>query len=72
MAGKPVVSAHREDGPLAVTQQQTTGSACQQLAKERQHEALEAGDERPVLLLASRQLPLGQQVQLGALLAAQP
>lgn len=35
MAGKPVVSAHREDGPLAVTQQQTTGSACQQLAKER-------------------------------------
>ncbi len=57
---------------LAIAQQQPTGTPCQQLAKQRQHEALEAGDQHPVLLLAGRQLPLGQQVQFGALPAAQP
>ena len=72
MAGETVVSTGNQDGALAVTQQQTTGAPCQQLAKQRQHEALEAGDQHPVLLLTGRQLPLGQQVQFSALLAAQP
>ncbi len=71
MAGKAIVTAGGQYGPLAVTQQQATGSARQQLGKQRQHEALEADDQRPVRLLAGRQLPLGQQIQLGTLLAEQ-
>ncbi|MNQ36725.1 hypothetical protein D3C85_502500 [compost metagenome] len=71
VAGEAIVTAGGQDGPLTVAQQQATGSARQQLGKQRQHEALEAGDKGSVLLLAGRQLPLGQQVQLGALLAEQ-
>ncbi len=72
VAGETVVTAGGQDGALAIAQQQPTGTPCQQLAKQWQHEALEAGDQHPVLLLTGRQLPLGQQVQLGALPAAQP
>ncbi len=72
MAGEPLITAGSQNGPLTVTQQQATRATRQQLGKQRQHEALEAGDQRPVLLLTGRQLPLGQQVQIGTLLAAQP
>ena len=72
MAGEPLITTGGQNGPLTVTQQQATGATRQQLGKQRQHEALEASDQRPVLLLTGRQLPLGQQVQIGALLAAQP
>jgi len=72
MAGEPLITTGGQNGPLTVTQQQATGATGQQLGKQRQHEALEAGNQRPVLLLTGRQLPLGQQVQIGALLAAQP
>ena len=71
VAGEAVITTHRQDGPLTVAQQQATGSSRQQLGKQRQHEALEAGDKGSVLLLAGRQLSLGQQIQLGALLAEQ-
>lgn len=71
VAGEAIVTAGGQYGPLAVTQQQATGSARQQLGKQRQHETQEAGNQRPVRLLAGRQLPLGQQIQLGTLLAEQ-
>ena len=72
MAGEPLITAGGQNGSLTVIQQQATGATRQQLGKQRQHEALEAGNQSPVLLLTGRQLPLGQQVQIGTLLAAQP
>ncbi len=60
VAGETVVTAGCQDGP-SPSQQQPTGTPCQQLAKQRQHETLEAGDQHPVLLLAGRQLPWGSK-----------
>lgn len=61
VAGKAIVTAGGQYGPLTVTQQQATGPARQQLGKQRQHEALKTGNQRPVLLLAGRQLPWGSE-----------
>ncbi|MNH10390.1 hypothetical protein D3C79_698680 [compost metagenome] len=72
VAGEAIIAAGGQDGALGVTQQQPAGSPGQQLGKQRQHETLEAGDEPLARLQPGRQLPLGQQVQLGALLAAEP
>ncbi len=64
MAGEPLITTGGQNGPLTVTQQQATGATRQQLGKQRQHEALEAGDQRPVLLLTGRQLPMGSKSRL--------